>query len=167
MRILRENYSVQGKYLDNVEDSANLFLVEMFPDTTTLLLSDYERVYDLDNSGTIAVRRQRVLTAMRAQGGLSKTYFEGLGNTLGQGSYTVSISEGTDNIGFIVAEYSDFTSPKGPATSLPGLIEPEPYGDGPHNITVTVTGVASAPELEKLYDRLKPSWTEWNYIYIP
>ena len=168
MNKLRENFEVIGKHLDECEDSASLLLEELFPDETNLLLEDYERNYNLSNAGDVATRRNRIITAMRARGKLNKAYFEGLGNKLGDGSYTVSIAEGTDNIGFIIHTYSKNTSPKGPATVLPGILEDPPFDDNPYNITVTVTGVAGPEtDLEKLYDRLKPAWTKFNYVYVP
>ena len=104
---------------------------------------------------------------MRARGGLTKAYFEGLGNDLGDGEYTVSIAEGTGSIGFMIHTYSNNTSPRGPGTIIPGVLEDAPFDASPYKITVTVTGAASAPDLEKLYDRLKPEWTQFDYVYIP
>jgi len=37
----------------------------------------------------------------------------------------------------------------------------------PYQLTATVTGVPSAPELERLFERLKPAWTRFGYIYVP
>lgn len=168
MNVLDENLYIFGKHLDAAEDSANLLLEEAFADETDTLLEDFERVFNLSRANkTVTERRNSILSAMRARGNLDKNYFEDLGNTLGDGEYTVSIAEGSDNIGFIVHTYSENTTPRGPGTVLPGRLEDAPFADNPYNITVTVTGVASADELEALFNRLKPAWTQFNYTYVP
>lgn len=120
MNVLDSNLYIIGKHLDLLEDSANDLLTELFPDTTTLLLRNFEKAFSLSSEGTTQERRNRIISAHRQRGGLSKAYFEAIGNTLGNGLYTVSISEGTELIPFIVAPYSIYTSPKGPATPIPG-----------------------------------------------
>jgi uncharacterized protein YmfQ (DUF2313 family) len=163
------NYEVSGHYLDICEDNGGVLLNELFSDTANLLLPYYETTYDLvvDPADSVTIRQNRIVAAMRARGGLSKAYFEGLGNALGDGEYTVSIAEGSGSIGFIVATYSIYTSPQGPATIIPGLVTSGPFDESHYMITVTVTGVASAPELEIMYERLKPAWTEFQYTYVP
>ncbi len=166
MSNIRDNMRIQGKYLDHAEDSSEAMYKDLYPDVSTEFLADWERVYNLKSTGTDAVRQARIQSAMNQRGGLSKAYFEKIGNLLGGGIYTVSIAEGSDALPFIVAPYSPETDPQGPATLIPGAITP----GGSNNcyyITVTVTGSSSETELEDLYDRLKPPWTIWNYVYIP
>lgn len=168
--VLRENLFVMGKYLDQVDSSAFILLEDMFPDVTTLFLEDYERVYRLPSTGTDAERRAKIVAAHRARGGLSKEYFEDLGNDFGGGNYTVTITEGTSQYtGFIIHEFSPNTIPAGPATLLPGVIsEPDEYNNSFYCITVTVTGIAGPDtELEDLFNRLKPAHTKFQYVYVP
>ena len=163
---VKQLFKLAGKVFDDIEQSGKDLLVDIFPDTTTNLLGDYERVYALKSTGTTAERRARIITAIRAQGGLSKSYFEGLGNTLGDGVFTVAITEGNDS-GFIVHKWSQNTSPKGSGTLLGGALY-EAVDDNPYRPTVTVTGTiteAQKTELEKLFDRLKPAWTVFVYVY--
>lgn len=167
MNKLDENLFVMGKHLDLCEDSAIKLLNDIFVDTTETLLSYYETTYNLDSSGTDDERKNRIISAMRARGRLYETYFEAIGNKLGEGNYTVAIAEGTGSIGFMIHTYSPNTTPLGPATLLPGILEDAPFDASPYKITVTVTGVADAPELEALYARLKPAWTKWSYTYVP
>lgn len=168
MNKLKENLKIIGKHFDNVQNDINWALDEVFPDRSIFLIEYHEQMYDIHKEGTIEERRNHVLTAVRARGGLSKTYFEALGNSLGFGRYTVSISEGSDAIGFRVATLSPNTVPKGPATIIPGLIVSGPFVDGPWNITVLVSGVAGPEtDLEETYNRLKPSHTIWDYTYVP
>jgi len=169
--IFVENFEVSGHYLDLCEDSGAYLLDELFPDTTQsdTILSWFETTYNLtvELGDSIETRQNRIIAAMRARGGLSKQYFEDLGNKLGDGDYTVSIAEGSGTIGFIVATYSKNTIPTGAATVLPGAIYSAPFGQSCYLITVTVTGTAAAPDLERLYARLKPAWTKFVYVYIP
>jgi uncharacterized protein YmfQ (DUF2313 family) len=143
-------------------------LDELFPDTTVDLIASFERVFNLSASGTIPERQQRILAAYRALGGLSIAYLEDLGDVLGNGVYTVVLTEGSDNVPFTIHEYSPLTHPAGPATLLPGPVYDPPFDNTCYTITVTVTGSAGPEnELEKLYSRLKPTWTEFVYVYIP
>lgn len=167
MNKFRENLFVIGKHLDRTEDDSTWLMNDLFPDETNEFLSDYERVYRLSSEGDVATRRNRILSAMRQRGGLSKEYFEAIGNKLGDGSYTVTMAEGTDPLGFVIAIYSIYTSPQGPATPLPGILRDLPTGNNFYVITVTVTGAASADDLEVLFNRLKPAWTRFEYTYIP
>lgn len=167
MNKMRENFYVLGKNLDIAEDASNELLDDLFPDVTENFIEDYERVYNLSSDGDEIARRNRIISAMRQRGGLTMAYYESIGNKLGEGVYTVVITEGTGNIGFIVATYSRDTSPSGPATVIPAPVTPFVLGTTPYDITVTITGSSSEPDLEKTYERLKPPWTIFNYVYIP
>ena len=167
MSKLRENFQILGKYLDIAELASIELLEDLFPDVTENFIEDYERVYKLDNSGTDEERRNRIVSAMRQRGGLSKDYFEAIGNKLGDGLYTVIITEGSGGYPFIVAPAGPESSPDGPATLVPGEVNNGDLTNTPYHITVSVFGVASAPDLEKLYNRLKPAWTVWEFVYTP
>ena len=164
--VLRENFYVAGKHLDACEDSALDLSVDLFPDDTTSFLEDYERVYELSEIGSDEVRQNRIVTAHRARGGLTAEYFKGLGDTLGDGTYTVELSDGTGNIPFIVAEFSPISSPQGPATVLPGIVYGAAGSTTPWLIRVDVSG-SSGPELdlESTFNRLKAAHTDMTYIY--
>jgi uncharacterized protein YmfQ (DUF2313 family) len=166
--VLRQNLSIMGSHLDDTEDNATLLKKDLFPDDSSHLLSDYERVFQLSGVGTVSERQSKVVSAHRARGGLSKAYFEGLGNTMGGGDYTVNITEGTGGAGFIIHEHSSLSSPTGPATILPGQLYTTDTTGTFYNITCTVVGDAGPiPELEDMYNRLKPCHTDWTYAYIP
>jgi len=168
--LMRENMLVIGAHLDATEDYGAYLLDQLFPDTIGEedIIQSFERVYDLSNAGTDEQRKDRIIAAHRQRGGLSKAYFEEIGDNLGSGDYTVSIAEGTDNLPFIIHTYSPTSSPVGPATLLPGKLYDGPFTDTCYNITCTVTGSAG-PEtaLELMYDRLKPPWTSFSYVYVP
>ena len=119
-----------------------------------------------------------MIAAHRAHGGLSKDYFEALGNTMGGntyvdgtwsgGDYTVMIEQGTANVPFVVHDYSPLTDPKGPATLLPGRVYNDTTSAGPYEITVTITGSAGPEkELENKFNKLKPAHTVFYYTYVP
>jgi uncharacterized protein YmfQ (DUF2313 family) len=80
MNKIQENFAVIGKHLDMAEDAADELLLNLFPDVTIDFLADYERVYNLVSTGTSQQRQNRILSAMRQRGGLSKAYFENIGN---------------------------------------------------------------------------------------
>ena len=164
---LQEHFSVVGRSFDRVEESANILLREIFPDTSTSLIEGWERVFNLINTGTLDDRRNRIISAMRQRGGVTKKYFEDIGNAQGGSVYNVVLTEGTDAHPFIVAPYSSNTSPQGPATLIPGQVTQGPYTDTPFVVTVIVTGVASAPDLEVLFNRLKPAWIQFVFVYVP
>jgi uncharacterized protein YmfQ (DUF2313 family) len=168
--LMRENLSVTGTHLDAIEDYATYLLSQLFPDTVSeddILLS-FERVYHLSSDGNNAKRKNRIISAHRQRGGLSKAYFESIGNKLGDGEYTVSIAEGTHGLPFIIHTYSPTSSPAGPATLLPGQLYDAPFTDTCYYITVTVNGSAGPEtDLEAMYDRLKSPWTIWSYNYNP
>lgn len=166
--VLRENLNVIGKHLDECEDNGTLLMHDFFLDQCEYLLEDYERVFSLPGTGTDTQRQNKITTGLRARGGLSKQYFEDLGNKQGEGDYTVIITEGTGASGFIVHQYSPLTSPMGPATILPGAVYAGPFDASYYVITVTITGIAGPDkELESMYERLKPAHTKWQYVYVP
>lgn len=160
--VLRQNFYVAGKNLDDTEDNATLLLEDMFPDVTQHFMGDYERVYRLQATGrTDTERRSRIVASHRNRGGLSKAYFEALGNKWGEGQYTVVLTEGSGIPGFIVHS----TTP--PATILPGQVSTT-HNQSVYLITVTVTGVSGPEEdLENMFNRLKGAHTRFTYIYIP
>jgi len=168
--VTRQNFAVIGKNLDICEDLAKTLLSELFPETSIYLLEYFERLFDLKSDGDLEARRNKVIAAHRQRGGLNKLYFENIGNVMGDRAidpYTVSIAEGVDPNPFIIHTYSPISSPTGPATLLPGLLYDPPFADSCYNITVTVTGVSGPEnELEDLYNKIKPAWTVWSYVYV-
>lgn len=162
---------VRGKAFDNAEFDSSLLLGEMFAETVTSLVGAFEKAYGIpNNNDTIAKRRARILAYQRARGKtLSKAYFENIGNTLGDGVYTVEWTAGGGNPLFIVHTYSPTTSPAGPATLLPApLYTSTGSTDSIFLITVRVTGSAGPEEdLETLYARIKPAWCKLQYEYNP
>jgi uncharacterized protein YmfQ (DUF2313 family) len=83
---------IDGASLDAAQASAEVLLAEMFPDQTSDLLTDWERVVGNvpGPNDPLQDRRDRVVMKLRQLGGLSVGYFLGLAQTLG---YTVSIVE--------------------------------------------------------------------------
>ena len=78
-----------------IDANAVLLMNESFPDTTTQLLPNWERVAGLPDAcsnanDTIEVRRFNLLTKLTSRGGQSKAYFIQLAATLG---YTITITE--------------------------------------------------------------------------
>ena len=169
---VRDNAYVLGRAFDRVEDDIILLLnQEIFPDTAVGLLEIWEEAYNTKRGDgrSLDQRRNRVLAAIRATGGMSEEYFLGLGNTLGEGRYTITITQPAGLAGslFIIHQYSPTTDPPGPATPLPGLL----YEDSTSlafNWVVNVNGVAGPEQdLEDMFNRLKPVWSKLTFIYTP
>lgn len=170
--VLNQNLAVIGWNLDELEEDISTLLLELFPDTvfSESILKSFERVFDLKPTGDYTARRNAVIAAHRARGGLSQQYFEDLGNTIGQKQvdpYTVVLNPGTQGLPFIIADYSPSTSPQGYATELPGQIN-DPSSSTSYVIEVIVTGSAGPEnELEKLFNKLVPAHCTFTYTYVP
>ena len=173
--VLNQNLAIIGKALDDCEDMAATLLLELFPDTvyTNEILKAYETTFGLKSIGDYSARRNAVIAAHRARGGLSLSYYETLGNTMGLRQvdpYTVTLVPGTGLLPFVVHEYSPLTSPQGPATLLPGAVTDGPWTDTWYTITVYVVGTTlpiSGPEVqfEKKFNALVPAHCNFIYNY--
>ena len=157
---LDDHWEVMGKHLDLAYFAfghrPDGLLDEAFSDTSSELLGEYERVYDILNNSTLPIseRRAAILTKQRARGQLNVQYYIDLGTSLG---YSVGIVEG-ESLPFLVG----VTVP--PATPLPNpVFSPAIMWTW----LVTVTGASSADDLEALYAELKPAWTLIDYTYVP
>ena len=143
---------LDGHHLDDAYDLGKALLREVHPDTAEQLIAGWERIHELPATGTLAVRQARAKAARAATGGLSRAYFIALAAAMG---YTVTITEGSSLI-FIVH------STKPPATALPAaLFTP----DVAWTWYVAVASVTEAPDLERLFEELKPAWTEVSFTY--
>lgn len=153
---LDNDLEIEGYWLDSCEESAWQLLEEFFANTTNRLISTWESLYsiDTDDTATLDERRDTVVAARRATGGLTIEYFEDIADGLG---YSISISEGIGNL-FKVG----FSIP--PATPIPAKLYDisERY-----TWTVTVSGVSSADDLETLFIKLAPAHTKVSFVYSP
>ena len=83
---------VDADSLDRSQVSAEVLLVEMFPDQAVATLADWERVVGIapGPDDPLQFRRDQVVRKIRDRGGLSISYFLSLAQVLG---YTVQIVE--------------------------------------------------------------------------
>lgn len=90
--VFRRDTETEGFYLDLAQARAERLLAEMFPDTSAMLLSDWERVCGLipGPDDPQQLRRDRVVRKLREIGGLSIPYFVLLAESMG---YTIAIEE--------------------------------------------------------------------------
>ena len=161
MNKFEENLFVIGKLFDRAEYSAEVLLNEMFANTAMFMLEQYEKEYQLKSDGTISKRRARIVAAIRAKGGLSRAYLKSVGDALGDGVYTIAVTEGSGVPGFILHSNPDI------ATKLPGVLRDEPVTDSCYTLTITVTGGTDPEEdLEALMTKLKPAWTNLVFSYV-
>ena len=147
--VFPDDVAIEGKHLDSAETSAEKLLQEMFPDTTTELIEECERVLGIvpDPGDTLDVRRERVLSKVREVGGLSKDYFIKLAEALG---YTVEIEE--------IVPFMAGWSAAGDRLYVE---------DAVFCWKVRVYGVTSAPDLEAKFNALKPAHTYVFFEYQP
>jgi uncharacterized protein YmfQ (DUF2313 family) len=90
--VFNDDIAIEGKHLDALKTSADNLLLEAFPDTATLTLSDWERNYQIivPAGVSIAQRQRAVVQRRRMRGGLSRRYFVALAAAVG---YTITIEE--------------------------------------------------------------------------
>lgn len=77
---------VEGDNLDDLEQSAQGLIAELFPDTAVQTLPDWERVLGITpkEDATTEGRRSVVLALVRARGGLSMPYFISVASAMGR-----------------------------------------------------------------------------------
>jgi uncharacterized protein YmfQ (DUF2313 family) len=161
MNKFEENLYVIGKNLDLAYYYGKVLLSEIFPHTSSYILDKYEQEYGLKSEGGTTQRRQRVLSAIRKKGGLSKAYLESVGNTLGEGRYTISIAPGSGEPPFVVHTNSP------PGTKIPAAIRSVPVSDSIFFLDITVTGGNNPEtELESMMEEIKPAWTVLHFVYL-
>ena len=87
-----DDIAIEGAHLDAAAESAAVLLNEIFPDLAYQTLTSWERVYNLipSDGATIQSRRDAVIQAIRARGGLSRAYFIALAAIHG---WTITIDE--------------------------------------------------------------------------
>ena len=87
-----DDIAIEGKHLDNEEAQIDLLVAEMFPDSSVVLLTWWERVFGINPEigETLQQRQNAVVQAVRAKGGLSIPYLISLAGALG---YTITIDE--------------------------------------------------------------------------
>jgi uncharacterized protein YmfQ (DUF2313 family) len=141
-----ELYAV-GKGLDELTSDINVTLREFFADTCEDTIDMWEARYGIRPSAdaSIADRRSALVSRRRQRGGCSKAYYVKLATGLG---YTISITPHADGM------------------RLPATLPATMYDAGEIcRWTITVFGVASAPDLEELFNKIKRAHTTVEFIY--
>lgn len=97
---LKAIFDVVGDIFDDIKIQFDTILsqVDAFQLTDDGLLTEYEALYQCKSTGTSEQRISRVIAAIRAKGGLNRSYFytiaDALGYSIGSGSKYIIISEG-------------------------------------------------------------------------
>jgi uncharacterized protein YmfQ (DUF2313 family) len=159
---------VEGAALDSADALIDDLLAEMHADSALDTLPDWERVYDLkpEADATAEARREDVLRAIRARGGLSKPYFIALAAAMG---YEVEIEEHKAAV-FGVTTFGDGCF--GPEEArfwwtVKVLDAPAYYatfGEATFGDTRFST-FREAADLEAIFGRLKPAHTHVTFSY--
>lgn len=105
--VFDDDIAIEGKHLDDAQVQALTLLSEMFPDTTFVLMADWERVYGLPDPctgplATVQERRAALIGRYQDKGGQSRQFYVDLATSLG---YTVTMGDpqgtpGTDEWAF-------------------------------------------------------------------
>lgn len=87
-----------------IDENVNLLVQETFPDTTSMLLPNWERILGLpdifsDPDATEEERRNTVLAKMRARGGQSADYLSGIVESLGYSNTIIDCSPFVADLG--------------------------------------------------------------------
>ncbi len=160
--VFNDDIGIEGKYLDDLKTSADNLLLELYPDTTTQLIADWERTYTIvtPDGASLADRRLAVVQKRRLRRKLTRKYFVNLAATVG---YTVIIEELPPNS----AEY-------GGAWKTIYIWRVHVQGSA-KEITYFTAGDSSAGDLladwpledilENLFEALKPAHTHVYFVY--
>ncbi len=146
----RKDLQLEETEIEKAEISAQELLEEIFPDTTNLLIADWERVCGITpgETDTLAGRRSRVIQQLQSQGSLSRAHFIALAAILG---FTIII---TENIPFMA----------GWAKAKNELFFPEITWVWNVDVQSNDTVVEEAM-LEEVIAQLKPAHTEVYFTY--
>lgn len=151
--------ALEGKQLNDAQANAELVLREMFPQTCSATITDWERVCGVtpQEDDTLQTRQLRVIAKLKEHGELSLTYFTSLAAAMG---YTCTIEEllaGTDGLGAegIFRWRVTFTN-----SPLVYFRAGQSYA-GDRLVSGTV-----ASALEGLFTDLKPAHTQVIFAYI-
>ena len=83
--VFDDDAAIEGKYLDEVQTSAETLLREMHPDQAYETITDWEREYGLtpEADAPLQSRRDAIVKKRRELGGLSRAYFIALAASIG------------------------------------------------------------------------------------
>jgi len=156
--------AAQGALLDAVSTDIDDFLNEVVPTTATKNISDWERVYKIvpTANATLASRRVEVVRKKVTGGGLSRQYFIALAAVLGQ---TISIDEYVPVVCGVAVCGDTLGVPR-----IRWMWTVRGLGQGSvfSRCGTLHCGEAlsyPATSIEALFNKLKPSHTQINYVY--
>lgn len=142
--------TIDGQNLDNAYDSGQALLREVFPDTSELLIADWERILGLSNASlSLPDRQAAAKSQMAARGGLSRAYY--IQQAASMGFSGCQIIEGS-SLQFIVH------SATGSATHLPAPVFSPAVTWTWYLRVPGATGTGSGALLNKMTE-LRPPWT--------
>ena len=157
-----DDVAIVGGQLDAVDARIDNLLLEMYPDTTTELITDFERIYNIipPTGAALADRRLAVVQKKRLRRKLNRAYFVALAETVG---FTIAIEEMPANS----AEY-------GGAWDTLYIWRVHVTG-GTKTLTYVTAGDSAAGDrlldwteedtLEGLFNALKPAHTHVYFVY--
>jgi uncharacterized protein YmfQ (DUF2313 family) len=156
---------ILGLQLDTVDNDAINLFNEMFPNTATItgLLASWEVLTGIvtDNTLTLAQRRDAIVAALRARGGLSVAYFKNLAYALG---YNYGLGATPPRIVF---EEGVLYVPFRADYSVAGDQVWTPNGDQHvHMVQIYTDEVIAQEALERTFNKLKPVGIDFHYLFL-
>jgi uncharacterized protein YmfQ (DUF2313 family) len=148
---LHAELDAEAEVLTSLDIVITLLLSAIDPEAATETLTDWERVYALvpGDHDTLQLRRQRVMAVLAETGGLSREYFIGIAKALG---YDITITE-----------------PDAPMwrwlVNVNGAPEQTYYFRVGESVVGDRLEEPGDPDLETLFNRLKPAHTECLFKY--
>lgn len=152
---------IEGAHLDAAEEELRRIIDEMFPDTATDTISDWERVFAItpESGATLAQRRAVVSAAYRATGGMTRDYLYAVAQGLG---YTQGAAGADDpHVRIVDGEFRPFRAGYGKAG--------DPVYDGTsgasiYTISVHGTNVETDERLHATLGDIRPAWCDIIYM---
>jgi uncharacterized protein YmfQ (DUF2313 family) len=147
--------TLESMAVQNLKDSATTIITEMLPDTTASFIDKWEAQYGLvfDSSLTIEQRRLRVISSMRARGGLSIAYFVSIAESLG---YTLETGSSSKWFNILDGIYIPFRSD---VSKCGDMIYDSTNGGETFTWQIFGTNIETDTALREVFEKLKPVGT--------
>lgn len=90
--VFDDDLAIEGKHLDSAQVDAEKLLSDIFPDTASSSIADWERLYEIvpDPDSTLQARRSEVVRKFKERLGLSRQFYINLAQLYG---WTITIDE--------------------------------------------------------------------------
>jgi uncharacterized protein YmfQ (DUF2313 family) len=162
---LRTVVIVTGEFFDNIQDVMMFVKTQIIPYDSTVdgTLTDFERFYRLFPavSDTLSMRRDRIIAAIRASGGLNISYFYRIANSFG---YSIGLGSGTKYLTIAETPCKPFRAGYGRAGQ--DAVYANSYGSSMYTVIVFGTGVEDDVYLHSAFNKQHCAGVEILYSNV-